>query len=637
MTRTMAAPFSPPPVLSRPMLKSSRHVLWSVLAALVSGLLLAMCFPGFGNLPGLVWVWMLPLLPAVWCCKSKRQGFAIAYLAGLLFWLLNLKWIWTVSGLGAMALGAFLALYFGAWGAMAASLGNPWRSRNKTPKTSQESSVSKLEQKIAKKAGDQKHGGPLHGALHDSLRSLKFALINAATWVSLEWLRGWIFTGFGWNGLGVAFHETPVLAQAADLVGVTGLAFLPVFMSAVIVQTAARLRQEAASGKLKPRLDFSVAALLLAVQFCYGVWRAQQVNSWETERVRILLVQGNIPQDIKWDPNSVADILQTYADDTREAVHSLEKENLKRLQESTGEEAVELKQPDLVIWPESAVPTPLYFADNLEGYLLFAEAHHLINEEIRPLQAITGPFVLISGMNEFESDFDGERAVWKQGGRQYNSIAMVLPEGELEQSISTWRKMHLVIFGEYIPWVDQLPFLGELFKFSSGADFAGNFDAGTSTEPLVAPVGDDHVQLIPSVCFEDTVGRLTRKFVRNEPQLIINVTNDGWFKYSEGARQHLANARFRAIELRRPMVRSANTGVSAIISTTGSLIDPVNGERQVIADEAGSHFVRDSLYGHAYPPTHAPVTLYALAGDWFAFLMMGAVILMVARNKLAAR
>ena len=94
---------------------------------------------------------------------------------------------------------------------------------------------------------------------------------------------------------------------------------------------------------------------------------------------------------------------------------------------------------------------------------------------------------------------------------------------------------------------------------------------------MTVPIGDGDIQLIPSVCFEDTVGRLTRKFVRTEPQLIINVTNDGWFKDSEAARQHMANAKFRAIELRRPMVRSANTGVSGIISTTGSLVDPTTG------------------------------------------------------------
>lgn len=610
------------------------------MAALVSGVVLAMCFPGMGDISELVWVWMLPLLPAIWRGQSKRYGFGIGYLTGITFWLLNLKWLWTVSGLGAMAMAAFLALYFGIWGAIAVSLGNPWRKpKDSSSKAKDTRAASRLQQKIDQKTSQQRkprpHTGLFNGALGDSLRSLKFAFINAAAWVGLEWLRGWVFTGFSWNGLGVAFHETPVLAQAADLIGITGLAFLPVLMSAVIVQTAARFKQEAASGKLKPRLDFSVAALLLALQFCYGVWRINQVNGMDTQRIRILLIQGNIPQDIKWDPASVTDILQTYADTTSEAIDTLEQDNLTQVEANVNGDAVELKQPDLVIWPESAIPTPLYFADKLDGYLLFSEMHHLINEEIRPLHAILGPFALISGMNEFESDFNGERAVWKEGGKQFNSIAIIAAQGELEKSISTWRKMHLVIFGEYIPLIDKLPFLGELFKFSAGADFAGNFDAGTSTEPMIAPVGDSQVQLIPSVCFEDTVGRLTRKFVRPEPQLIINVTNDGWFKHSEAAEQHIANAKFRAIELRRPMVRSANTGVSAIISTTGSLVDPATGKHQVIEDEHGSHFVRGSIYGHAYLPLEGPITLYSLAGDWFAYMMMSLILISTLKFRLA--
>ena len=616
------------------MLYTLKRALWPLIAALVSGVLLAMCFPGMGNFSGLVWVWMLPLLPAIWRGQSKRYGFSIGYLTGLAFWLLNLKWLWTVSGLGAMAMAAFLALYFGAWGAIAVSLGNPWRKPKDSPsKAKDRQATSRLQQKIDQKKSQQQkpHLGfsVFNGALEGSLHSLKFAFINASAWVGLEWLRGWIFTGFSWNGLGVAFHETPVLAQAADLVGITGLSFLPVLMSAVIVQTAVRLKEEAASGRLKPRLDFSVAALLLALQFCYGVWRINQVNGWETERIRILLVQGNIPQDVKWDPASVTDILQAYADTTSEAIDALEQDNLSRLQDNVNGDAVELKQPDLVIWPESAIPPPLYFADNFDGYILSSEVYHLIEKEIRPL----GMFTLISGMNEFEANFDGERAIWKENGRLYNSIATVPPVGDLESSIKTWHKLHLVIFGEYIPFIDHLPVLADLFEFSSGTNFTGSFNAGTSTEPMIAPVGNDHVQLIPSVCFEDTVGRLTRKFVRPEPQLIINVTNDGWFKHSEAAEQHIANARFRSIELRRPMVRSANTGVSGIISTTGSLVDPATGKRQVIEDKNGSHFVRSSIYGHAYLPTHGPTTIYALAGDWFAFAMMSLVLVSAFRYK----
>ena len=103
-------------------------VLWPFIAAIVSGVLLAMCFPGW-NLSGFVWLWMLPLLPAVWRGQSKWYGFFICYLSGVTFWLINLKWLWTVSGLGALVMAAFLALYFGLWGAIAVSIGNPWRKK----------------------------------------------------------------------------------------------------------------------------------------------------------------------------------------------------------------------------------------------------------------------------------------------------------------------------------------------------------------------------------------------------------------------------------------------------------------------------------------------------------------------------
>lgn len=602
-----------------------KKVIWPWLAAPLSGLLLAMCFPGW-NISGLVWVWMFPLLAAVWRGEKKRYGFAVGYLSGLAFWLVNLKWLWEVSGLGSMALAAFLAVYFGFWGMIAVSLGNPWKKR-KTKEKSSGGDESRLQQLIEKKQSGQKSSSLLGGALNASLSSLKFAGINAAAWVGLEWLRGWVFTGFGWNGLGVAFHETPVLAQGAELVGVTGLAFTPVFFSAVVIQTGRRLVREAKAGKLKPRLDFGVAALLIAVQFCYGVWRLREIQGWNMERVRVLLVQENIPQDVKWNPREGAQIIQGYADATTDAIDELEREAAQQMQASV-DETFEIKTPDLVVWPESAMPDPLLFADNLDGYLIYGGVRHMLNEEIRPL----GNFTLIAGMNEAEAVWDGQRGRPDPEGKMYNSVVAVAPEGRLETNLQTYRKLHLVIFGEYIPLVKELPFLKQLFEFSAGASFAGNFYAGESTEPLSVPVSDGEMQLIPTVCFEDTVGRLTRKFVRPAPQMIVNVTNDGWFKQSEAAAQHMANSRFRAIELRRPMVRSANTGVSGIVSVTGSLYDPVTGERQVIEDESGNHFTRDTLYGHAYAPTHGPLTLYAVASDWFAWLMMAWVMASAVRQ-----
>jgi apolipoprotein N-acyltransferase len=148
-------------------------------------------------------------------------------------------------------------------------------------------------------------------------------------------------------------------------------------------------------------------------------------------------------------------------------------------------------------------------------------------------------------------------------------------------------------------------------------EYGGSFTPGESVEPLPVPNASGTViGVIPTVCFEDTVPRLTRMFVRPGPQVIVNVTNDGWFKQSPAAAQHFAAARFRAIELRRPMLRCANTGVSAAIDSTGSTAHPDTGKPQVLVDPQGSHFTRGSLLTELKVPLHPSFSLYALIGDW---------------------
>ena len=135
-------------------------------------------------------------------------------------------------------------------------------------------------------------------------------------------------------------------------------------------------------------------------------------------------------------------------------------------------------------------------------------------------------------------------------------------------------------------------------------------------DPLPIHTNGVVIGAIPSVCFEDSVPRLVRRFVRPGPQVIVNVTNDGWFKESPAAVQHFAVARFRAIELRRPMLRCANTGVSAAIDSTGSTAHPDTGKPQVLVDEHGSHFTRGSLLTELDVPLQPSFSLYALIGDW---------------------
>jgi apolipoprotein N-acyltransferase len=269
--------------------------------------------------------------------------------------------------------------------------------------------------------------------------------------------------------------------------------------------------------------------------------------------------------------------------------------------------------PDWVMWPETA----------LTGRILRTESGEWgtwqINLDTVARVREAGPFQLIYGVNELEAEKLGEQLALKEKGRAYNSIAVMSPADDLQ----TYRKRHLVIFGETIPFVDSIPFLKRIYEQQSGAEYGGSFTPGESLEPLKIPLGETMVGAIPTVCFEDSVPRLTRKFVRPGPQVIINVTNDGWFKQSAAAAQHFEFARFRAIELRRPMLRCANSGVSAAIDSTGSTAHPDTGASQILTDAAGSHFTRGSLLTELKIPLKPTFSLYARIGDWGILSLCG--------------
>jgi apolipoprotein N-acyltransferase len=262
--------------------------------------------------------------------------------------------------------------------------------------------------------------------------------------------------------------------------------------------------------------------------------------------------------------------------------------------------------PDWVIWPESAMTGRIFRTDD-GGWGTWEQNVETVNA-VRT----GGDFSLIYGAVELEAVAGENGSLMKKpDGATYNSLVVMSPDDELQ----TFRKHHLVIFGETIPFVDSIPFLKEIYKQQAGVEYGGSFSAGKSFEPLPVRAGNQTLGVIPSVCFEDTVPRLTRRFLKPGPQVIVNVTNDGWFKESKAASQHFANAKFRAIELRRPMIRCANTGVSAAIRATGSTANPDTGRAQVLTDSNGSHFTRGSLLAELKVPIVAPTSLYALFGD----------------------
>lgn len=596
-------------------------VLWPWCAVVLSGVLLALCYAPFDT-PAMVWVGLIPLFAAVWGSggvKRGPRGFALGYLAGLSFWLINLKWISEVGTIGWIAVSCFLALYFALWGLFASGAGNPWRQKPEVLGESETGIAAKVSERLKK---EKRRRGR---SVEESRRVLIFAIVNACCWCGLEWVRGWFFTGFGWNGLGVAFHNQPILAQGADLVGVSGLSFLPVFVMGVVVQVGRGLYQEIQSGRLRAHWDFGCAMVVLASCFMYGVWKLHGEREEASTPLNVLLVQLNIPQEASQKLWSAEDIYRGYEEETLEALESLSLANEQRVKdamEAGYPEPVSLDVPDWIVWPESALPDVLYYGKKNEQEL--GRRSLSLLEEVKS----RGQFTLLFGMLEYEAEriMPSAPLTRKERGKAFNSL-VALPKGE--SVFRTYRKQHLVLFGETIPYVEQLGVLRWLWEKSAGTEYGGSFSAGDQQEPMRLPLPSaegEEFSVIPTVCFEDTVARKMRKFVKGGGQLIVNITNDGWFKNSEAAAQHFANAKFRSIEFRRPTVRSANTGVSAVINSHGTVLNRKTMERRILLNDSDSHLTRGWLYSTVYVPLAGRLTVYARFGDWFAVLALLAAI-----------
>jgi apolipoprotein N-acyltransferase len=534
------------------------HHLLSLVLPLVSGGLLTCAFPLWDQ-EWAVWLGLVPLLAVLWGEKTHLSGFAVGFLAGLAFFIPNLTWVrhssrvlagavderWVglgteLMGAGAVVgLGSYCALYFALWGWFVRRYASPDAQRL------------------------------LSGSWQQSTwESLRCSLLAAAAWVACEWLRSTtVVTGFGWNGLGVGLHQNRVLIQAADLVGVMGLSFLPVLLACTGWNT---LRRQVAiyqgKGTCRTRLDFTLALVLLFIVAGYGMIRLNQ-RPVDTLTVRTLLVQPNVPQVEAWEHRPKPHLYERLARLTRLYAEAREGRP---------------SDVDLVVWPESALPVHLYGLPDHEPFF-----NQLLS---------LGSFSLLTGTEIYHE------------GEPNGHVSAVLFQGSYANR-QEHHKVHLVPFGEYLPLGDYPPFswLRPIIP--------GDFTPGTSTEPM--RLDKPQVGLIPLICFEDTVGRLARRFVRPEPQMIVNLTNDGWFLNSRAMEVHTANAKFRAIELRRPMVRGTNTGVTCFIDSQGTVTHRLNDP------QTGSTLIEGCLPGEVNVPTTGEMTLYARHGDWFALLCLG--------------
>ena len=460
--------------------------IWPWLAALLSGALLVLCFAPFEQ-EWLAWVALAPLLAAIWFGPAHPRRplagkAALGYVAGLVCFLGSLSWLTTVTVAGWFILCLYLALYPAVWAGFVYVAATP-RDRP----------------------------GSARPVWLSSWSNLRAGMLASAGWVALEFLRGHVFTGFGWNSLGVALHANVPLIQISSLAGVGGLSFLAVLASAIAVATVRRLAAEARGGKIRAHFDFTLTLALIVGCFAYGLRQLADPDGMIP--LRVAAVQPSIPQNEKWNPAAEQRIYDTLERQTAAAA---------------------ALQPDLVIWPEAATP---------RGFFEDPVANRFVKSQVA-----RGDFSLLFGSLILSHEAD------------YNAAVMLIgPEPEPQ----VYPKSHLVMFGEYIPFRESFP----LFAILVGDLVPADFDAGEG--PVIFHLPEPHVAMAPLICFEDTLGYLARQASKAGAQMFVNITNDGWFKRSAGSRQHAAHAVFRCAETRRPMVRCANTGITCVIDLHG--------------------------------------------------------------------
>jgi len=385
--------------------------------------------------------------------------------------------------------------------------------------------------------------------------ALPLVLTASTLWVCLEYARGFILTGFPWSLLGYSQYRSLPLIQIADITGIYGISFIVIAANAVLADfmLLERRRRHIPLYPTVPVWLGTVSVIIIAVvTISYGYHRLGE--KMPSRPVRISIIQGNIDQDMKWDRQYQDSVLSTYMEMSK---------------------IVSRQKPDLIVWPETALP-----------FIFGHDREH--TGRLMAFQKENGVPLLTGTIRAREH---------KDGSRVYSNSAVLMDSyGKVMYS---YDKIHLVPFGEYVPLKNALFFVNRLVEGAVGDYVPGR--AYTSAKTSFGTFST-------VICYELIFPSLVRNFFLKGGDFIVTITNDAWFGSTIGPVQHFYTSVFRAVENRKPVVRAANTGISGFVDSRGRVIKKTGlFEKTAVTAEID----RDGR-----------VTFYTRYGDIFVYLCL---------------
>jgi apolipoprotein N-acyltransferase len=330
-----------------------------------------------------------------------------------------------------------------------------------------------------------------------------------------EWLRGFLFTGFPWNAVGYAAMPVPMLMQSVSVIGMVGINTLAVFAFALPALLATRRHLF---------LGLALLGLIVAAHVGFGYVRLTQAVEPAAQSLAVRIVQPNVDLSEKWDVS------------VRDRIFS----NMIALSTQPPEQGH--SKPKLILWPETSVP--FLFTDR-------PDALSALGDMLDDGQMLIAGIVREEGGAQSAID-----------SRYYNSVVAIDDRGEIVDAVD---KVHLVPFGEYLPFAGLLRRLG-IEQLVAGPMI---FSAGNERHSIVVPGG---IRALPFICYEVIFPGLVAVDAAST-QIIVNVTNDAWFGDTPGPYQHFRQAQVRAVENGLPLLRAANNGISAVVDPSGRIVD----------------------------------------------------------------